>query len=78
MTKTLGTDVKVSSGELSLEDLNQASGGFNVGAAVMDAYKQAVAKDLARSQGCLGPTTTIGGTATEVSTGKVHSVDPWN
>ena len=64
--------------EISIDELDKASGGFNVGAAVMQAYKTAVAKDLARSQGCLGATTGIGGTATEVGNGKVHSVDPYN
>ncbi|MBB4367958.1 hypothetical protein GGD63_000727 [Bradyrhizobium sp. cir1] len=41
--------------ELSIDDLDQASGGFNIGKFVLDAAK-AEAKELARSQGCLGPT----------------------
>jgi len=41
--------------EITIDELDKASGGFNVGAAVMQAYRTAVAKDLARSEGCLGP-----------------------
>jgi hypothetical protein len=41
--------------ELTIDDLDQASGGFNIGKFVLDAAK-AEAKELARSQGCLGPT----------------------
>jgi hypothetical protein len=42
MTKTPDT---ANSGELSLEELDQASGGFAVGKAIMDAYKANLAKD---------------------------------
>lgn len=48
-------DRKVTDRDLTEDELNQASGGFNVGAAVMQAYKAAAAKELARSEGCLGP-----------------------
>lgn len=41
MTKTPDT---ANSGELSLEELDQASGGFAVGKAIMDAYKANLAK----------------------------------
>lgn len=41
--------------ELSIDDLDQASGGFNIGKFVLDSAKAEV-KELARSQGCLGPT----------------------
>jgi hypothetical protein len=49
-------DRAVGDHEISIDELDKVSGGFNVGAAVMDAYRAAAAKELARSEGCLGPT----------------------
>ena len=70
------SDRTVGDHEISIDELDKVSGGFNVGAAVMQAYRTAVAKDLARSQGCLGPTTGIGGTAKEIPSGKIVQIEP--
>jgi hypothetical protein len=73
--KGVMSDCAAGDQEISIDELDNASGGFNVGAAVMQAYKTAVAKDLARSQGCLGPTDgPLGNTAKEIPSGKVHEV----
>jgi hypothetical protein len=48
-------DRAVGDHQISIDELDKVSGGFNVGAAVMDAYRAAAAKELARSEGCLGP-----------------------
>jgi hypothetical protein len=48
-------DRAVGDHEISIDELDKVSGGFNVGAAVMQAYRAAAAKELARSEGCLGP-----------------------
>jgi hypothetical protein len=49
------SDRAVGDHEISIDELDKASGGFNVGAAVMQAYRAAAAKELARNEGCLGP-----------------------
>jgi hypothetical protein len=49
------SDRAVGNHQVSIDELDKVSGGFNVGAAVMQAYKAAAAKELARSEGCLGP-----------------------
>ena len=58
MTKTPDT---ANSGELSLEELDQASGGFAVGKAIMDAYKANLAKDSQKGTTTTTTTTTVPG-----------------